>query len=277
MGPAPMASAMHMAMHPETVYAHSAGVLAAFVIGVAVLGAVIIETGTRSFVSTVARRSHADVAAAMLGTIGTTYAVLLALVASLAWEGYNHAAAAAQDEVTAIASVLLATDGIDAHDAASIRAGLIAYTRGVIEDEWPAQAAGTVPAAVSPGITRIDLLCADLQPATAAASNMQSRLLSAVMRLAEARSMRLHLAGETLPGIVWATLVFGGLLTIGAASFVAAPSLRGHLVMSSMVALSGAMVLVLIVALSNPFRGAFALSSAPYVEVLATLRAPPAG
>ncbi|WP_158322801.1 bestrophin-like domain [Acidisphaera rubrifaciens] len=272
-----MASAMHMAVHPETVYAHSAVVLAGFIIGIAVLGAVIIETCTRSFISTASRRAHTDVAAAMLGTIGTTYAVLLALVATVAWEGYNHAAVATQDEVTAIASVLLATDGLDAHDAAPVRAGLIAYTRGVIEDEWPAQAAGMLPALVSPVITRINLLCADLQPATAAATNIQSRLLSAVTRLAEARSMRLHLAGVTLPGIVWTTLLFGGLLTICAGSFVAAPSLRSHLVMSSVLALSGAMVLVLIVALSSPFRGAFALSSAPYAEVLAALTPPPRG
>ncbi len=44
-----------------------------------------------------------------------------------------------------------------------------------------------------------------------------------------------------------------------------------HLAMSSLLALSGALVLLLIVALSNPFRGDFRISAEPFERALAQM------
>jgi len=54
-------------------------------------------------------------------------------------------------------------------------------------------------------------------------------------------------------------------------SFLGAPSLRMHLAMSSLLALSGALVLLLVVTLSNPFRGDFRISAEPFGRVLAQM------
>ena len=56
--------------------------------------AVLVELTARATVPVEFRRRHNDVAAAMLSIIGVTYAVLLAFVAMLAWEGFNQATAA---------------------------------------------------------------------------------------------------------------------------------------------------------------------------------------
>ncbi len=85
------------------------------------------------------------------------------------------------------------------------------------------------------------------------------------------RAERLRLAAGTIPAIIWTTLLMGGGLTLVAASFLGAPSLLMHLAMSSVLAVSGALVLVLIVALGNPFRGDFRVSSEPYSQVLERL------
>ena len=46
-----------------------------------------------------------------------------------------------------------------------------------------------------------------------------------------------------------------------------------HLVMSAALAISGVLVLILIMALGNPFRGDFRVSTYPYDQVLAQIQA----
>ncbi len=46
-----------------------------------------------------------------------------------------------------------------------------------------------------------------------------------------------------------------------------------HLAMSAALAVSGALVLILIIALSNPFRGDFRVSTHPFDQVLAQIQA----
>jgi hypothetical protein len=67
----------------------------------------------------------------------------------------------------------------------------------------------------------------------------------------------------------------GGGLTIAFGSFLGFPSLGMHLAMSAMLAISGALVLILIIALSNPFRGDFRVSTLPFDRVLSQIQSSP--
>jgi hypothetical protein len=50
-----------------------------------------------------------------------------------------------------------------------------------------------------------------------------------------------------------------------------------HLTMSAALRISGALVLILIIALSNPFRGAFRVSTLPFDRVLGQIAASSGG
>ena len=80
-------------------------------------------------------------------------------------------------------------------------------------------------------------------------------------------------AQSTIPGIVWFVLIAGGALTVAFGSFLGAPSLRMQLGMLAVLATSGALVLILIIALSNPFRGDFRITTAPFQPILARMEA----
>ena len=54
-----------------------------------------------------------------------------------------------------------------------------------------------------------------------------------------------------------------------------APSLRMQLAMSAVLTASGVLVLILIIALSNPFRGDFRVSTAPFEHMLSRMGATP--
>jgi hypothetical protein len=264
-----MHGAMQLAMHPEAIYGYSLWAITALVIGGAVLGVLVIEGAARRLVRQDLRSAHNDVAGALVGVIGTTYAVLLAFVAMLAWEGFQQAETAAHAEAAAIRDVVAAFDGLP--DITAMRAAVTDYTLAVVQVEWPAQARGEPVAVDSASLDRLNALASVLRPGSAGEVNLHARLLTAVTRLADERAERLRLAAGTIPAIIWTTLLMGGGLTLVAASFLGAPSLLMHLAMSSVLAVSGALVLVLIVALGNPFRGDFRVSSEPYSQVLERL------
>ncbi len=104
-----------------------------------------------------------------------------------------------------------------------------------------------------------------------AGGNLHAMLLQSLARLQDARQDQLLAAQTTIPDIVWFVLLFGGGLTIAFSSFLGAPSLLMQLSMSAALSLSGAMVLILIIALSNPFRGDFRITTQPFTHVLSEI------
>jgi len=84
-------------------------------------------------------------------------------------------------------------------------------------------------------------------------------------------SLCVNVGGTAIPGVVWFVAILGGGLTIAFGSFFGAPSLRMHLAMSATLAASGAIMLILVIALSNPFRGDFRVSTEPFDRVLSQI------
>ena len=113
-------------------------------------------------------------------------------------------------------------------------------------------------------LAELDRLAVGLEPTSHSDTNLHAMLLQSLTRLRDARQERLLAAETTIPGIVWFVVIVGGAITIAFASFLGSPSLHMHLGMCSFLAVSGVLVLVLIIALSNPFRGDFRVSTAPF-------------
>lgn len=266
---------MRFVMDPDAVYEYPIWLVGSLLVAGAVCGAVIIELLVRRCVAPDLRRRHNDVAAAMFSIIGVTYAVLLAFVAMLAWDGFNKAKAASYGEAVAVHDLYDATGGFADPAASAIRDGVLAYARRVITVEWPDQAKGRFTDSAAPLLDTLTRSAMALRLAGAAEANQQALLLQSLQRLRDAREQRQLAAESTIPGIVWLVVIVGGALTIAFASFLETPNLRAQLAMSAVLALSGALVLLLIIALSNPFRGDFRVSTAPYDRVLRDISAPP--
>ena len=145
----------------------------------------------------------------------------------------------------------------------------------VIATEWPAQAEGHVVRAGDRYLAELDQLAGGLKPTSPADTNLHAMLLQSLTRLRDARQERLLAAETTIPGIVWFVVIVGGAITISFGSFLGAPSVRMHLCMCCLLGVSGVLVLVLIIALSNPFRGDFRVSTAPFDYVLSRIEKPP--
>jgi hypothetical protein len=84
-------------------------------------------------------------------------------------------------------------------------------------------------------------------------------------------------AETTIPAVDPIVTIAGGALTIAFGFFLGVPSLGMHLAVSAALAISGALVLILIIALSNPFRGDFRVPTLPLDRVLAQIEASSGG
>ncbi len=258
-------------MHPDAAYQYPVWWVGLTIALLGIVLAVVVELSVRRVVSFEFRRRHNDVAAAMLSIIGVTYAVLLAFVAMLAWEGFNRAQAASSAEAGLVRDIADTASGLPEPERSAFRSDITDYARVVVTVEWPAQAAGRPSDGAGDYLDALNLKSVGLRPSTIAEGNLQAQLLQSLTRLQDARQERMLAAGTTIPAIVWVVLLLGGGLTIGFASFLGVESLAMHFGMSSALAVSGALVLILIVALSNPFRGDFRVSAAPFQRVLAQI------
>ena len=264
---------MHFVMNPDMVYQYPIWAVGLLLMGAAIFGAVLLELCARRLLPAELRQRHNDVAAAIFSIIGVTYAVLLAFVAMLAWEGFNKAKAASYAEAALIGDLYNLSAGFAGPEMSSIQNDIMGYARQVVTVEWPEQAEGRMVDQDSIYLTRLNRMALGQHPSDHADGDLHALLLQAIERLWDARQMRLLAAQSTIPGIVWFVVIAGGALTVAFGSFLGAPSLRMQIAMSAVLAASGALVLILIVALSNPFRGDFRVSTAPFEHILSRMEA----
>ncbi len=262
-------------MSPDMVYHYPIWAVGLSLAAVAVTATILLEFTVRHFVPADFRRRHNDIAAAMLSIVGVTYAVLLAFVAMLAWDGFNKAKAASYQEAVLVVDVYQAADGLPEPGRTNLIGGLMGYTRAVIAIEWPAQAEGHIVRAGDRYLDELQRIAISLKPSSPAETNLHAMLLQSLTRLRDARQERLLAAETTIPAIVWFVVIVGGAITIAFCSFLGAPSVGMHVGMCSLLAVSGVLVLVLIIALSDPFRGDFRVSTAPFDQAMAQIRQTP--
>ena len=240
--------------------------------GLSMLAAVAVELTARRLVPLATRERHNAVAAAIMNVVGVTYAVLLAFVAMVAWEGFNRAQSVTDTEASLVQNVYQLIDGLTGPEMPSMRNDIHAYAQTVVTQEWPMQANGKTVEDDVPALQHLTRTALRLRPDNIADGDLHTLLLQDLNQLANARRERLLAARTPIPAIVWFVLLAGGGITVAFGSFLGAPSLRMHLAMSCLLAMSGALVLLLIVALSNPFRGDFRISPEPFLRVLAQMR-----
>jgi hypothetical protein len=260
-------------MQPGMVYEYPLWGVGLLLAGVAALGAMLLGLAIRPFLSLEFRRRHNDVAAAIFSVVGVTFAVLLAFIAMLVWEHYNTAKAASYAEAGFIRDVYNVSLGFVDPEKSQLRGDVIGYLETVVRVEWPAQARGASIAGNSVWLNKMNGIAIGLKPSGTTDSNRQAMLSQSLMRLADARQARLLAADTTIPAVVWIVTLVGGGLTVAFASLLGVPSLGMHLAMSAALAISGALVLIMIIALSNPFRGDFRVSTDPFDQVLMQVQA----
>src|SRR5919107_3317683 len=166
------------------------------------------------------RQEHNDVAGFLYAVVGVIYAVLLALLVIAVWEHYQKANETVESEANGVADIAWLAHRLPEPERHALQEDARSYAQEVVDEEWPLMEQGRLEGVqtLPEGWDLLDDMRATLQevePRTVAEQELYAEGLDQIERLNDARRMRIVAAKEGLPGVLWAVLVFGGVVTVG--------------------------------------------------------------
>lgn len=205
------------------------------------------------------REQHNDVAGFLYAVVGVIFAVLLALLVIAVWEQYQRANETVESEANAVAEIAWLAHRLPEPEHHVLQEDARSYAQEVVDHEWPLMEQGLGGVQSLPeGWNLIDDMRATLQeiePSTAAEQELYAEGLDQIQRLNDARRMRIVAAKEGLPGVLWAVLVFGGVVTVGFTYLFGMRNSWAHRLMVMSLTAVIALVLFTIGVMEYPFSG----------------------
>jgi len=205
------------------------------------------------------RQQHNDVAGFLYAVIGVVYAVLLALLVIAVWEQYQRARETVESEANAVAEIAWLAHRLPEPEHHELQEDARSYAQEVVDEEWPRMEQGLEGEQGTPeGWDLVDDMRAILQevePGTAAEQELYAEGLDQIQRLNDARRMRLVQAEEGMPGVLWAVLVFGAVVTVGFTYLFGLQNTWAHRLMVMSLTAVIALVLFTIGVMEHPFSG----------------------
>ncbi len=208
-----------------------------------------------------------DIAGFKFATVGVIYAVMLAFAVIIVWQRFSEAETTVVKEAGAAATLYRLAAGPDP-EARAMRSALNQYLRLVIARDWPQMAEEQESAEVTAGL---DDLYARTLSLAASGSRQQAVLVEMFNQLddiTQARRSRLHLATGIMPGMLWAVLICGAILTVTFTFFFGTRNLRAQVLMTGILSIIVFMGLFVIVSIDHPFTGPVHIDSRPLQRVL---------
>jgi hypothetical protein len=229
--------------------------LAALIVGIGVTASIIGILVVRRMVPHQKLKSHNDIAGAIFNTLGVAYAVLLAFVVIVVWQGYDKA----QDNVYAEANCVidLARDAVGLpqdfrHEVVQLAGE---YLELVVNDEWKTLARGERSMNLQRTAKGLVEAYASYEPKTETEKAFYSASVNKLNELLALRNLRISSSKSGLHGVLWMVLVIGGMATIAFPLFFGSENPRSQMIMTSLLATVISLILFLILAYDYPFTG----------------------
>jgi hypothetical protein len=195
------------------------------------------------------------------------YGITLGLISVGAWESYSDVDAKAGAEASSIGALYRDMSSYPEPTRTHLQDATKEYIRYVIEEAWPQQRRGIVPTG---GTLRVDVIQSHLysfEPTTNGQIAIHNEAISQFNRFVEHRRQRLLAVTSGMPMVIWAVVLIGALLSMGTTWFFVMKSRNLHrLLVCWYSALLGVLVF-LIGAMDNPFRGDFSIGPDAYIQV----------
>jgi hypothetical protein len=197
-----------------------------------------------------------EVAGFIYAVIGVLYAVLLGFTAIIVWERFDHAQAGVDEEANALADLYRDAQAFPVDVRGELETHLRAYAKVVAEKEWVAMAERESSPEAWEVYNRLWRTYHQFHPQTDHERIWYAQSLSKLNDLGDQRRLRLLSSRSPgVPNVMWIVLLGAGAITIGFSFLFGTRSVGAHVLMTSSLAMSIALVLFSILALEQPFSG----------------------
>jgi hypothetical protein len=201
------------------------------------------------------RRESNDFTGAVVAVIGTTYAVILAFTLSGVWSMFQQAQANEEQEANALVNAFRIAAELNDPNAKQIQEVCIRYADNTLFREWPLMEKGQMTPEGADMIDELWKLAGESQAHAQPDAIAAYQLMEELRGLTQYRRLRAMESRERLPGILWAVLIAGGLITVAAACFFGVVNFRFHLLQVMMLTFLISLVLVAIANIDRPYQG----------------------
>jgi len=206
------------------------------------------------------RPHEAEYPSTVIASVMVFYGLIAALVAITVWERHTLVGERAAGEATAIAMLWRDVGGYPPLEREALRSALRAYTEYVIDEAWPEYRKGRIP---SEGVDKLDNFQATLftfEPASESQRALHANALRVYDQLVQMRRLRLDAVGTGLPGVLWFLVICGALISLVVALFFPVEDGRYQGILVVSLSCLMALVILVILALDQPFRGDLGIS-----------------
>lgn len=236
----------------------------AVVVGISVGGLVLF----RKVVSHTRLESANPVSSAVFQVAGVLYAVLVAFVVVVVWEQFGNAEDASSMEASAVADLLRDSDALPAAYRTEVQQNLVAYSRDVIDHEFPRMRHGETIAEQSDALNNVWQAYLKVQPETRNEIAFFDHAIVRLNDLSANRKLRVSTGDASVPGELWVLLIGGGAVLMVFTYLFGTRDLLVHGLAVGLTASLLAFVMYLIFALEHPYVGALSVQPTPFVNVL---------
>lgn len=229
---------------------------------------VVLQAMVRRLAPDIVKGEHNDVAGFLIAVVGVVYAVTLAFIVIVTWQGYGDARTAVHSEAGALRSLYRDSQALPEPTRSEMSTLAVRYGQQVATVEWVALDQGVSSPAVFDLITEMFATMGRAAPTTPTQEAFLSEALARLNDLAKERAERISVAEEGLLSILWAAIIVGGGVTVGFALLFGVSDRRLHYLMVGAFATVLALQILVILVLSHPFSGDLAVSPDPFLHVV---------
>jgi hypothetical protein len=242
-------------------------VLGAEILGISILVALVGLYIVRRTVGVDKLKHHHEVAGFIIGIVGTIYAVLLAFMVVVQWGKYQDASTLVTTEANLLGDISRMAESLSAEQRLQVLTDLRDYSQLVVDDEWPALAGGNSSDKVTDVLNKLwKSYVIEQKPQTQADTAMYTESLRQLNQLSDTRRLRINASRDLVPTMLWTLLIGGGVTTVAFTFLFGVNDVRAQFLMVAALTGEIAFILLLLVALDNPFKGSLAVSADPIHE-----------
>jgi hypothetical protein len=214
---------------------------------------------------------HNDIVSYFFAGVGVFYGLAMGLIAVATWEDFTGVDDLVGREAAGIVGLYRDFDGYPQPLRGRLERALRDYTRAVIDKDWPAHRRGMRIEETNRMLDDIENEIMAFEPQREREKIVHAEVLRSLDSVVEQRRLRLEAVDTGLPAALWAVVLIGAILNI-VPTYVFWVENRGlHVLLVAILATFIALLIFLIAAMDNPFRGEFSVAPDAFQEVLSTV------
>ena len=195
-----------------------------------------------------------DLVGYALGAFGVFYGLLLGLLAVATYQNAANVDDNVAREAASLGALYRDVSSYPQPIRADLQKRLQDYTRFVIDKAWPAQRRGEVPQGSVQMMDEFQQVLTQFEPATKGQEIVHAETLRQFNDMILLRRLRINAIHAGIPGVMWYVVAVGAVInTLLILSFRMRFDI--HVVIGGMLSFFVGVVIFMIAAMDNPFRG----------------------